>query len=276
MSGLSARLIAGLEAREHARQRGRVRVVTFDDESFRADFGEGMEPVVVRHGPDDDFGTVNGAQTIAEVQDLLKNWDARMADLGREVNAFSGQWRAADPTAFDDFDRDQAALSIRYNKASSDAKAVISDSSWNPMPASMIPAQGAFDNIMKAIRQCYPPDGCPTSKGDFDDLYNRLSAAKAAASLPPPVMTTIQPTAQDTDLKVFNATAPLDVIAPIVGDTAPKPGSPLAVFAWMYKHRVALTAGAVVVVGGVVVLQFLPLLMLPAKAGKLIAAVSAV
>jgi hypothetical protein len=65
----------------------------------------------------------------------------------------------------------------------------------------MIPAQGTFDGIMKALKQGYPPDGAMVQKGDFDDLSDRLTAAGKA----PDYSQMPQPTATDVDLKVLNA-----------------------------------------------------------------------
>jgi hypothetical protein len=260
---LGERMIAQLDARTRARQRARI----LTDGDVEADF----EPIVVRHDVEDDFGTVNGQQTIAEVKDLLANWDARMAALNASVNAFSGQWQASDPNAWADFDRDMGALTARYGKASSDAKAAISDSSWNPLPASMIPAQNAFDNIMKAIRQCYPPDGCPTSKGDYDELLQRVSAAQSSAGQSTAMQSapTIQPVAQDVDLQVLQTTQPLDVVAKITGQLAPPPpGSMLSALKWFYDHRKALIITGGLAVGGMVLWQVWSIISLPTAAAK--------
>jgi hypothetical protein len=146
-------------------------------------------------------------------------------------------------------------------------------------PNSAIPAQVQYDGIMKAIRQCYPPDGCPTTKGDWDDLVTRLSAAAKSLGLPAPVITMAQPTSVDLDQQVFASTANLDVIAQATGlqKKGPLPQAPdgLSWLAWIEKHKTGLVVGAVVIVGGILFIQLAPVLMLPFKAAKGIAALAA-
>lgn len=152
------------------------------------------------------FGAIPGPsgmiQTISDVNDLLANWDPRMKELNAQSQGVGDS----------DFMNDLAGLNTRYNKAVSDAKSAISDSSWNPLPASMIPADNAYQSIVKALKQ----DPSTISKGDFDDLYARLSKVKAVT------LTTVQPTTQDVGDTFYKATAPYDLISQWTGQEAPK------------------------------------------------------
>ena len=187
--------------------------------------------------------TFLGNQTIGELNDLLANWDPRMADLGNAFAQFSPQWVNSDPGTFEDWSNDWAALGDRWTAARSAAQTFLNETSI--LPASTTSAQGAYDSIMKAIRQNYPPDGAAIKKGDWDDLYQRLTAAMGHA----PPITTVQPTATDFDQQVLAATQPLDVLGMITGQIAPPkpstaPSTPTSGIGWAFVGIMAGIAGA--------------------------------
>lgn len=220
----------------------------------------------------DDFGTINGQQTIAELKDLLANWDPRMTDLQNAYNKIASQWAGSDAVSYAQWTSDFTALRGRYSQAQSSARTTIDLAAINPAPNSTIPAQSAFDGVMKALKQGYPPDGAATRPGDYDDLYSRLQNAYRSVGAPAFSVTTVQPTAADVDLNALNILAPVDVIAPLVGDMhAPASGSSLSALKWLYDHREALIIGGALVAGGIVLVQLLPALALPAKLAKVAA-----
>ena len=142
------------------------------------------------------------------------------------------------------------------------------------IPDAMNPAQAQFDALSKAMRQCYPPDGCPVAKGDWDDLYNRAAAVSASLGIAPPPDSPPQPVATDVDQSAFAATAPLDVVAQVTG--AQKAG-PLNISAlqWVLAHKTLLIVGGAVLAGGIVLSYVAPMLGLAAKGFKGVAALAA-
>lgn len=200
--------------------------------------------------PDADFGTVAGQQTVAEVKDLFNLWDTRMSQMTDGYNKIKSQWMTVNASEHSDWLADFNNLQNRYNKAKGDAQKAISDSGWNPLPDSMIPMQDGYDNISKAMRQNYPPDGATVQKGDWIDLFDRLnkagseianykSSSGGQGSLvvdnPP------QPTAPDADLQIIQKTDP---VAVIVNDFA-------KIIKWMKDHPKTSVGIGLVVVGGI-------------------------
>jgi hypothetical protein len=153
-------------------------------------------------------------QTLGDLKDLMANWVPRMQELGQAYGDFSPQWSNSDPAAFEDFTKDWSQLQARWGPAQSNAQAFIDAGSI--LPDALVNAQIPYDMVMKAIRQNYPPDGATMQKGDWDDLYQRLSTAKGGL-IP---ITTVQPTAMDLSGDIFKATAQLDVIAALTGQQA--------------------------------------------------------
>ena len=154
---------------------------------------------------------------------------------------------------------------------------------FNPVPSSMISAQNEYTGLAKAMRQCYPPDGCPAVKGDFDDLTTRLAAAASSLGAPPPDYSKMpQPKSVDAGQSFFVATAPLDAVAQATGaqkggPLPPAPGG-LSWLAWIQAHKTALIVGGVAIVGVPLLLYgstLLSGLMMPFKAVKGIAALAA-
>jgi hypothetical protein len=117
------------------------------------------------------FGEVAGQKSLADVQDLLTSVRYRM----QQMAAALGQVNPAlvkDPTAFAALMVDAGNLKTRVSRA--DANASLYLSAPNALPATYSPAQGAYDGLLKAIRQNAPPDGAPLKRGDYDDVINRI------------------------------------------------------------------------------------------------------
>lgn len=184
----------------------------------------------------DDFGlTPLNEQSIADLQDLMASWSYRMAQLSQAYGAFAPTWAARDVAALADWGDDFQRLQARYTAAMANAQSAVDAAKWAiATPNYMITGQAPYDALAKAMRQCYPPDGCPIAKGDFDDLDRRLTAARGQqtdySQIP-------QPKAVDVSQKILNVTAPVDVVAHATGQLAPygsgspppsgpKPGSP--------------------------------------------------
>lgn len=225
-----------------------------------------VEPVVTGIGAAD-FGWSG-----SDLKDAIVNWQKRMSDLAANYAKLSSAWSAQDPAKFTDWTNDWNVLQARYVPALAAAQAVANSTFGMGTDA-------AYDALAKAMRVSYPPDGGPVSKGDYDDLYSRLATASRAVGTAPLIATPMtQPTGTDWGMGFYKATAPLDIIAQLTGAEKPKvPGvDPLANFlAWIIKHRTAIVITAGVTVGGVLLLQLMPVLMMPVKAAKGIAALAA-
>jgi hypothetical protein len=219
-----------------------------------------LERLAVLHAATSDFGTTyTGAQSIDDLKTALTNWDVRMKALADAYAAASPAWSASDQAGFVDWTNDWNALQARYNAAVSSANSAVQFASFSLMPGSTISAQTEYDVLAKAMRQCYPPDGCPTQKGDFDDLHNRITVAATAAGTPAPDYSKmVQPTTTDWDMKVFAATASVDPIAtltgqqktPILGLWAPNAGAPST------STMKSILEGALIAGGAIVGLKF--------------------
>jgi hypothetical protein len=234
-----------------------------------------LDPVVVSRGPPAVFGTVLGAQSIAELQDLISVWTYRMQQLGQAYGDFSPTWVARDSMAFVDWTNDWVRLQNRYSAALKNAQSAVTLSRLSfATPASLIPAQAEFTALAKAMRQCYPPDGCPVVKGDWSDLFDRLTLAAKGAGAQPPADNPPQPVARDVDIQAFAATAPVDVVAQATG--AQKGGPlPLGASGWLSKHKTALVVGGVILAGGVALAYLGPMMGLAAKSAKGLAMLTA-
>lgn len=174
------------------------------------------------------FGdNIAGQKSIADLKDLLANWDAGMASMGNSFAAFSPQWVNIDPAAMADWSNDWAALQDRYSKARADAQSAIDASTStlrdvlslgvSGLVGDQAGAQSQYDEVLTAIKQQQVDGGGTITKGDYDDLALRLTNAQKAASAPVFVQQVVQPTASDPGLAVFNATQGVDVIGALTG-----------------------------------------------------------
>ena len=163
-------------------------------------------------------------------------WAERMRRLGAAYDAFASTWSTRDPQAFADWTHDWAALQARYAAALANAGMFTLNST-------------SYNALMKAMRACFPPSSCSTTKGDWEDLFNRLTAA---GGHPQDVAGHL--VAQTGGEKLFADTAKFDVIASATGEQARRTALPE--LDWLAAHKTALIVGGVVV-GGVVVLAVL-------------------
>lgn len=169
------------------------------------------------------------------------HWATNMQRLGERYNAFSTKWATRDPAAFADWTNDWKALQARYAAALANAGTFTLNST-------------SYNALMKAMRACFPPSSCPTSKGDWEDLFLRLTTATKAAGEAPPTEDPAHLVAQTAGEKLFADTAQLDVIASARGDQARQ--TALSWFDKLEKEaKTALIVGGVVVaviIGGVI------------------------
>lgn len=163
-------------------------------------------------------------------------WAERMRRLGERYNAFALTWAARDPQAFADWTRDWTVLQARYAAALANAGSFTLNST-------------SYNALMKAMRVCFPPSSCPAAKGDWEDLFNRLSVATKIAGEVPPQDVPGHVVAQTAGEKFFAETAPLDAIASLTGEQAKNTS-------WLVKYKTEIIVG-VAVVGGVAVLGVL-------------------
>jgi hypothetical protein len=225
----------------------------------------GVEPVVVRPGePHDDFGTnIAGLKSISDLQDLMAMWDASMTQLEQAYANAAPAWVARDARGFTDWTNDWTLLKARYSAAVDKAQsAVLMARLVFFTPNSEITAQDEYTALAKAMRQCYPPDGCPVRKGDWQDLYTRLAAAAKATGGPAPVVIKPQPKAKDVDLQVFASTANVDALAQLRGDQAKTTGPlPPDLITWLTTHKTGLLIGGIAIVGGILLISLIPTAM---------------
>ena len=165
----------------------------------------------------------------------------RMRRLGEAYDAFAQKWAASDPAKFADWTSDWKALQARYAAALANAGTF----TWNST---------SYESLAKAMRQCYPPDGCPVRKGDWNDLFDRLTTATRAAGAAPPTEVPAHLVGQTFGERLFAGSAPLDVLASATGEQARS-----TALSWFDKLtgeiKTALIIGGVVVaviVGGVI------------------------
>lgn len=218
-----------------------------------------------------DFGAdVSFGWSGSDLKDAIVNWQKRMGDLAANYAKLTPTWSVQDPAGFADWTNDWKVLQSRYAPALAAAQDVANSTfGWG--------TDAAFDTLAKAMRVSYPPDGGPVSKGDYDDLYARLAtAARSVGNVPLQSTPLTQPTGTDLGMAFFKATAPLDIVASATGQQAPTAapfGGPA--LKWVMDHYKGLLIGGAVVVGATLVLQLFPLLMMPVKAAKGVAALAA-
>ena len=160
------------------------------------------------------FGEIGGMKSLADVQDLLTSVRYRMTQLASalgQVNPLT----VKDQAKFAALLIDAGNLKTRVSRADANASSALSYAGvGGPIMLATIPAQSAYDALLKAIKQGYPPDGAQVRRGDYDDVVNRLrqlSQVKVDLSQMP------QPKARDLDQRFVDATAP---VARVVDDFA--------------------------------------------------------
>lgn len=169
-------------------------------------------------------------------------WAARMKQLGDAYNTFAPVWKASDPAAFTDWTNDWNALQARY-------KAALANTGFFTLNST------SWESLQKAMRQGYPPSSAPTVKGDWHDLFDRLTVATKSAGATPPKDVPAHLIPQTSGERAYADTAKYDVIASATGAQAPSTAAG-GFLKWLDDHKTAIIVG-VTVVGGVVVLGVL-------------------
>lgn len=207
-----------------------------------------LEAIVI--GGDEPQCTFAGHST-ADLKALIANKDV-------EMNAMALQM----PSASADIKTDFAALQKKYQAARDGAQSVTG------VLGAMVPdfmnsgIDVAYNNIVTALQ----PAPNAVTKGDKQDIANRLTAGgwKPSYKLP-------QPLQQDAGSALLQVTDPKNIGDAIkkIPDVLPQP------WKWIVEHPNEIIIGAVVVVGGVLLISIMPALMMPAKLAKGIAAAAA-
>jgi hypothetical protein len=157
--------------------------------------------VVPGNRPDALVGTFLGQPTVSELSDLLKAKDYEIGRIWQSYSAMKDAWWGRDQAAMSDWVSDWNGLNARYDKAKSIAKWTI----WMTTVPSITPCPNEWQAILQAVKQ----DKTKISKGDLQDLYNRLQAAGAVVTFP----RTPQPAkGSDVDLEVTNTLKPVSVL----------------------------------------------------------------
>jgi hypothetical protein len=227
---------------------------------------------------DDRFGMPVGARFGLPLDDLkqaIQASDYRIEQLGKSFGEFSATWAAKDPQGFADFLNDKTALEMRYGAAKANAKSLAT------MAKSAATGGLGIGDVVAQIYAALKQHPGVVSRGDYDDLVERLAAAKGSpvgsavdlAKMPQPFKTVGD--------KVFAATAPYDPLSMLTRAQVPKGpvGEPiedwLRVFEWLKAHQKEVMIGAAVV-GGFLVLGALagavkaaPIVLRTATAGVL-------
>jgi hypothetical protein len=162
---------------------------------FLSDYRPHDNSGVSIHG-EGDFGDIGGQKSVADVSDLLTSIRYRMQQMASALGQI-------DPTRVKDQSKlaalmvDAGNLKTRVSKAETSASAAIANTP--AVSASIVPAQRYFDDLMRAIKQGYPPDGAQVRRGDLDDVINRVQQMGARVDL----SQMPQPRAVDRDRQVL-------------------------------------------------------------------------
>jgi hypothetical protein len=157
-------------------------------------------------------GAVLGQPSAQDVQDLVKAKDYQIGRIIDGYQAVKDAWDARDHAGHADWLIDWQNLEERYRLARLAAMMAID----TPFPK-VAPAPGEWRLVLSALKQkaqfdFYGNVSGPTTKGDMQDLYERLEKGAAANVTFPD---TPQPTpGGDVDLNVMNTLAKLPVPEP--------------------------------------------------------------
>lgn len=146
--------------------------------------------------------TVAGVPSVAELRDLVAAKDFEMAAMTKSYADWSPAWVAKDPAGYIDYTNDWDALQKRYasarHMADNDFSGVGTVIASAALDETQIPAADGWNAILSALKR----DPTTISKGDLQDLYNRIVASGA----PSPDFTGMpQPKkGSDADLNLLN------------------------------------------------------------------------
>jgi len=139
-----------------------------------------------------------GQYSIGDLDDLLK---AKSYDIGRLQTLWTqlqGPWLSVDQIAANDWQADWNLFSTKWNNAASTASAIVSDAKATQAPIALMPANDIYLSLLHILKQ---KDGV-ISKGDYDDLFQRLSAANLQLSNMGDFSNWNTPQAQNTDADI--------------------------------------------------------------------------
>jgi hypothetical protein len=120
--------------------------------------------------------TIFGAPSIAELQDFVETKQYTVKQLTDAYLSFKDSWIAKNKNQHDDWIFDWRAFVARYEPAIRNAKIKIAAAgALVGVSNTLIPATDAYEEIRKALTR--KNDGS-YSKGDIQDLHNRLSEAR--------------------------------------------------------------------------------------------------
>lgn len=127
-----------------------------------------------------------------------------MNDMANAVKSFGPTWQKSDPSGYTAWKSDYDTLVSKYNEASVVAKAEILGGHMTPLLSNdVIPAETGYQGVINSLQQNFGT----TTKGDLQDLFNRIQQARVSNGLQPYVENTlVQPTkGSDADLNVMNS-----------------------------------------------------------------------
>lgn len=137
--------------------------------------------------------------TVAELEDLLKAKDYAFAQLRAAFDGFGSSWQDSDSAAFNDWLHDWTAINDRYALARRNAQNAI-DGASSIVSHSVILADGQYKDVLATLSA--NPQAMGQTKGDFQDLNDRLAAAIKKPIAYPNMP---QPTSTDIDLVTYQA-----------------------------------------------------------------------
>jgi hypothetical protein len=236
-----------------------------------------IEPMAIVHPVVDDFGTgLFGDHSPNDVQDSINLFDARMAALGQSYARLAPAWSQRDLAGMSLWTADWNGLQQRYAAARASAQ-----SATIPIIGAFS-ANSAYDALLKAVKQCAPPDGCPPSRGDLDDLVMRLVAAGGQNVSPSRLPT---PTSTDLDMAMYTnpafqaaanagqgAAGVIDDLARTAAGAAGAAKEGLDFVAWLSSHKTLLLVVGGSVLGLMVLGMVMPYMAIAAKGARAVGA----
>lgn len=150
--------------------------------------------------------TILGLQTVAELRDLVEAKDYLVSQVQKAYDSHAVFWSNSDKEASKEWKSDWDSFRIRYKAARMVADSAFARAKLSLASESVIPAEVEYRAVMRALT-INPDKGY--SRGDFQDLYNRLSAVTTIDTSKAP-----QPRRPDFDLDGRNTLEKVDVTAP--------------------------------------------------------------
>lgn len=148
--------------------------------------------------PQVQFGTIMGMYSIAELKDLIANKDA----VVKSINDTFTAWSPTYPGDFSTWQTAWSAVQANYAKARAEADSAILAAKLNPLPDTMISADGTYKDILHSLNPSWELK--TIAPGSLDDLSAQLTAMGAPAadgsSFPQPKA------GSDIDLATYNKT----------------------------------------------------------------------